>query len=444
MPLSLPPLRFCLLCVAVLFAHRVDSFAPAPRCIRNPHVLRAAMPQQCSRLWRAARKSIAPAPIAPAPRNITSSVLFSPRFAAREALLGASVMAAYHPVLMLGSAAGRCLVGAVVGALFSAPTTLPRGAPDALDVGQSPIHVMDNVLKQWVYTIRRSPSGSSWADAPIVGPVAEELAYRGFYQWLAHYCLRLRFGLACACGSFGPRAFRAYVAFTLLGALGMKTPDYREVVTRALGGFAAASRRPVINAVSALLFTTALATQLARTATALYVAHDHARQRTGAAGNRTTAASDRLAVSTASRLSRLESAGYFGRAHLFNARTPFQLALSLQKAAGTMASSLLFETRLAHVRRNVWAPIGAHIMFNSLSEVPIFKEILAPLHTLPTLQAARAFRLAGCPSELSAWWTWPRVAAVWLASFTIYRQLTAALSRLLSRLALSPALGSRK
>ena len=239
MPLSLPPLRFCLLCVAVLFAHRVDSFAPAPRCIRNPHVLRAAMPQQCSRLWRAARKSIAPAPIAPAPRNITSSVLFSPRFAAREALLGASVMAAYHPVLMLGSAAGRFLFGSVVGALFSAPTTLPLGAADAFDVGQSPVHVMDNVLKQWVYTIRRSPSGSSWADAPIVGPVAEELAYRGFYQWLAHYCLRLRFGLACACGSFGPRAFRAYVAFTLLGALGMRTPDYREVVTRALGGFAA-------------------------------------------------------------------------------------------------------------------------------------------------------------------------------------------------------------
>ena len=403
------------------------------------------MPQPCSQLWRAARKNIAPAPIAPAPHNITSSVLFSPRFAAREALLGASVMAAYHPVLMLGSAAGRCLVGAVVGALFSAPTTLPRGAPDALDVGQSPIHVMDNVLKQWVYTIRRSPSGSSWADAPIVGPVAEELAYRGLHQWLAHYCLRLRFGLACACGSFGPMAFRAYVVFTLLGAFRMKTPDYSEIVTRALGGFAAAaSRRPIINAVSALLLTTTLVTQLARTATALYVAHDHAQQRTGAAGNRTTAASDRLAVTTASRLSRLESAGYFGRSHLFNARTPFQFASSLQKAAGTMVSSLLVESRLAHVRRNVWAPIGAHIMFNSLSQVPVFKEILAPLHTLPLLHAARAFRLAGCPSELRTWWTWPQVAACWMVFFTVHRQLTAALSRSLSRLASSPALAPRK
>ena len=65
---------------------------------------------------------------------------------------------------------------------------------------------------------------------------------------------------------------------------------------------------------------------------------------------------------------RLEGAKQFGLAHCaVPGPVPLGFGLRMvQKCIGTFLSSLLVESRLATQRRNLWAPIGAHVAFNTV------------------------------------------------------------------------------
>mmetsp|Transcript_5967 Transcript_5967/g.9435 ORF Transcript_5967/g.9435 Transcript_5967/m.9435 type:complete len:394 (+) Transcript_5967:132-1313(+) len=62
---------------------------------------------------------------------------------------------------------------------------------------------------------------------------------------------------------------------------------------------------------------------------------------------------------------RVNGAFLFGMAHMPYGVLPLATALKgIQKGIGTFISSLLVESRLAVLRKNLWAPIGAHVAFN--------------------------------------------------------------------------------
>merc|ERR1712150_5337 len=67
---------------------------------------------------------------------------------------------------------------------------------------------------------------------------------------------------------------------------------------------------------------------------------------------------------------RVNGAFLFGFAHVSVGSVPLSLGLkSIQKGIGTFVSSMLVESRLAVLRKNIWAPIGAHMAFNMFAQL---------------------------------------------------------------------------
>lgn len=67
---------------------------------------------------------------------------------------------------------------------------------------------------------------------------------------------------------------------------------------------------------------------------------------------------------------RVSGAFHFGLAHMSVGTVPLPSGLrSIQKGIGTFVSSMLVESRLAVLRKNLWAPIGAHMAYNMFAQL---------------------------------------------------------------------------
>jgi hypothetical protein len=142
--------------------------------------------------------------------------------------------------------------------------------------------------------------------------------------------------------------------------------------------------------------------------------------------------------------SRIVGAAFFGSAHAMTYNDdPLNLPLRLQKTAGTFLSSLLIESRLAHVRRNVWAACGAHMAYNAIAELPtvaaLFQVSLALFYNSDAVarsslgDGARWWLVGGSVALAQCLVLLPTVLIVWRAHCWVLRRLLVALDEALAR-----------
>ena len=345
----------------------------------TPHATLPALRSRMS-LRTTAGRLFMPPPIAPRPLNVTRAQVLSPRFVAEEMVLGARTMVAFHPTLMLCSSVARPLWA------MAAQCLPAQVATPAFLIAASPFHALEHFFKRAVNDGFIMRLVEPHVSTPLiihvfVGPVAEELAYRGTAQWLIRFFFAIQIRIARFFGRRGRFTSGVYVAYrlcTLSQVLVFGCRSSRIRATAFLGGFAAPPSPPVVvGAAAVLLVLVPFAFSLASAVAALCVAAAAARRARPGDGN----VGDRAAVKhlcdvetsasfVGGILSRSYGAAFFGLAHLGQATTAEGLAVSAQKCVGTAASSLLIESRLAHSRRNVWAACGAHIAFNALAHCP--------------------------------------------------------------------------
>jgi len=306
---------------------------------------------------------------------------FRPRFAAREFLLGASIMCRLFPILMAAS-----LLATLVRLTFL--SSLPVALMSESSVVNNVPHMMDAIAKLAISNVLKIPPFSP-VFTNLIGPTVEEISYRGFGHWLGS--LRTQWGLLFFCILCKWTTPAVALSWTVLA----------EVLALAQLSLSKALPRIVISAIqipAVLAIYKAFRVSKEKSKRQLVdnddcdnqsiapflgdtpnsrrsgpLDHNALIARTLNTTNHTAADSMEsirpLADRAVSWNARWVGALCFGRAHLGITHTDsvFSQGMGTQKCIGTIVSSLLIESRLAMNRRTLWGAIGAHVTYNTLS-----------------------------------------------------------------------------
>jgi len=207
----------------------------------------------------------------------------------------------------------------------------------------TPFHAIDSFLKQTVFG-NSNPQGRGFLFVTLVGPIVEEITYRGivhtFFQVSLQFFLLLTAWLV---GIFRVIAF-AFPTWELIKikkAEGIHKEEKDTIITQNTS-----QRKTLADKVVSISLRDPKAAASPEFETKVQ--------------------------QSMNLVARVGGALEFGYSHIQSGMLALPAATAgIQKGVGTCMSSLLVESRLAVLRKNLWAPIGAHIAFNLLAQIPL-------------------------------------------------------------------------
>mmetsp|Transcript_28485 Transcript_28485/g.43528 ORF Transcript_28485/g.43528 Transcript_28485/m.43528 type:complete len:404 (-) Transcript_28485:33-1244(-) len=237
----------------------------------------------------------------------------------------------------------------------------------------TPFHAIDSFLKQTVFG-NLNPQGSGFLFNTLVAPIVEEITYRGIVHtvWQASLQLFLLLNAWLASINIGlVYMYFAAVAYTEVLSMGWEVirrkkpymlilfafPTWELIKIKKAEGIHKEEKDTIITQ------NTSQRKTLADKVVSISLRDPKA------------AASPEFETKVQQSMNlvaRVGGALEFGYSHIQSGMLALPAATAgIQKGVGTCMSSLLVESRLAILRKNLWAPIGAHIAFNLLAQIPL-------------------------------------------------------------------------